>query len=304
MKNVIATLALGFLAACQAAPAEVRRGGVTLPRAWIERAERGPDDGNADLSWTPGEACEALAHALADRDPIEALRFARKGAAWGDGECALLYLSLVESRQASLSQRVLGRLFLEDLAARRALRSRSGRDVRAELHYRLMAAWRTAEPRDPERVRTNLDAFLRSSPPEDLRRSTLVAQAMRETPPQPEPAPGGGDGWAVRRDVEISYRDEESRETLLEVTAWAGGNDRLWQAAGVLAFLVNDRGEPSMRGTALWIRNLSARTVIYSAPEAARVHRELAPGQEELVPLVPGRDATGVALTVRFRTRF
>jgi hypothetical protein len=303
MKNAIATLSLGLLAACQAAPAEVRRGGVTLPRAWIERAERGRDDGNADLSWTPGEACEALARALVDRDPIEALRFARKGAAGGDGECALLYLSLVESREASLSQRVLGRLFLEDLAGRGPLRSRSGRDVRAELHYRLMAAWKTAEPRDPERVRSNLEAFLNSAPPADLRRSALVAEAMRETPPRAEPAPGGGDGWTVRRDVEISYRDEESRESILEVTAWAGGNDRLWQAAGVLAFLVNDRGEPSMRGTALWIRNLSARPVVYSAPDAGRVHRELAPGQEELVPLVSGRNPTGVTLTVRFRAR-
>lgn len=300
MKNAFATLALGFLAACQAAPAEVRRGGVTLPRALLERAE----GGGAGGSGPSGEACEAVARALWDRDPIEALRFARKGAAAGDGECALFYLSLVESREASLSQRVLGRLFLEELAGRGPLRARSGRDARAELHYRLLAAWRAAEPRDPERARSNLEAFLRSAPPAELLRSAMVTEAMRETPPRAEaPAPGGGDGWATGRDTEISYRESGGRWSVLEVTAWAGGNDRLWQAAGVLAFLVNGRGEPAMRGSALWIRNLSGQAVVYSAPDAGRFHRELAPGQEELVPLPPGGETTGVTLKVRFRSR-
>lgn len=297
-------MALGVLAACQAAPAEVRRGGVSLPRALLERAERGPSGADAADRPTAGEACEAVARALWDRDPIEALRFARKGALGGDGECALLYLAFVESGQASLSQRVLGRLFLEDLAGRGPLRSRSGRDLRAQIHYGLLAAWRTQEPRDPERARANLEAFLRSSPPEELLRSALVLAAKREVPARPEPpALGGGSRWATSRPVDISYREDSGRWSVLEVTAWAGGNDRLWQAAGVLAFLVNDQGEPCLRGSALWMRNLGAHSVFYSLPEAGHILRELAPGQEEFVALHASRGGTGVTLAVRFRAR-
>jgi hypothetical protein len=103
-----------------------------------------------------------------------------------------------------------------------------------------------------------------------------------------------------------SYASVSAGWAILEATAWGGGSDRLLFATGVLAFLVNERGEPSFRGRRLWIRNCGTAPVYASSSFTGHANHELAPGAEELWPVDPhfldeNRNTTGIPLTVRFR---
>jgi hypothetical protein len=306
MRNTLtATLILSVLGlGCATAPAERRHSGVTVPSALVERAEHGA------AAPTQAQACRSLSLKLWERDPVEALRFLRKGAALRDGECCLQYLAFSESKEVSLSQRLYARLFVEGLLAQGAILTQSGRHVTGELHYQLASAWRHTEPRDLDRARQNLESLVRSGASSELAGSPGVAQMIRELGARADEAPGGGASWTRERPAK-SERSVPSFPdwAVIDVTAWGGGNDKLWQAAGVLAFVVNAEGEPSLRGRALWIRNCSRTPVYYTSLAAGRTQHELLPGREERVPLqfaAADKDpsTTGVAVSVRYLLPF
>jgi len=297
-KEWLLTLALSSLGCATAAP-DRRVSGVTVPAALYECAERGA------APQERAEACRALSRKLLDRDPVEALRFLRRGAALRDAECCLEYLAFAESKEISASQRLYARIFLEGLLSQGPVLMPDGRDLTPELLYQLASAWRHGDPRDPDRARQNIEAFLRSGPPAHLARSPAVAQLIRELGARPEAAPGGGASWMRERPTRVDSPALPDWATV-EATAWGGGNDRLWQASGVLAFVVNAEGEPSLRGRALWIRNCGRTPVYYTSMAAGRTHRELLPGREELVPLSfsASEFTTGVPVSVRYALPF
>jgi hypothetical protein len=240
--------------------------------------------------------CEDSARRLWDRDVLEALRYARRGAALGDGECCLQYLALVDRSEVTLSQRQYARLFIEKLLRRGPLRSRTGEDVTAQIYYQLCWSWRTMEPRDPQKVRESVERLYRAGPtPEMAQSEFLKGSGVAErggaaiafdpvtTPSWDAPAPRPHGDFAT-----------------VESKAFGIGNDRLWLATRVLAFLVNSEGEPSFRGDRLWIRNCGSRPIYYTSGGARQLNREVPPGGEETRALDGGELVTEVDLKVRF----
>ena len=297
---------------CAQVPAETRILGTRIPVAWIDRAEGGE-----------AQACVAVSRKLRDTDALEALRFLRKGTELHDGDCCRQYLSLVEGGGFNYSQRLYARLFIEHVLRQGPVRTVSGKDVTLDLLYQLCWAWRCTEPRSPVKARRALEAmFDRGLSPEMAKSEFLremIAEAARSDhdprgrrrSPQEiglgieeEPADERS-GW-----LQISSVDAPPAVAtgwiVTEATAWAGGSDRLLFATGVLAFLVNDRGEPCYRGRQLWIRNCSSSPVYYTSSHTGLANHELLPGAEELRPveshaLDENGNTTGIPLTVRFR---
>lgn len=321
-KNALLTMAFAgtalLAAGCASAPPEVRIQGIAVPAWWIDRAEKGEEGGHGGVDQSQTRTCLMLSKKLWERDVIESLRYLRKGAALGDPDCCRQYLAHAETAQVNLSQRVYARLFIEGLLRKGPLLGRSGEDLRGELYYQLCWAWRYTEPRSPAKAKQVLESMLESGVSPERASSTFVVQMIRETGLR-VPTPGS-------RRQEIHFYAAECaddskpwlqvamhggrRETgdwaAAEANAWGGGSDRLFTTTNVLAFLVNDQGEPSFRGTHLWICNLGASTAYLTSLAAGQSNRELTPGREEVLPLAPAggdriESATGIPLNVRYR---
>ncbi len=262
------------------------------------------------------EPLEARA-ARAERDPIEAFRLYRKGAERGEGACAARLLLFADRKEATLSQREYARLFVEKVLASGAVPA--GRA--ADLHHRLALSWNFLDPRRPSKVREHVEAMARAGMTDEMADSAVVREMIRTTGAQVDLAAARARG---RREVvracdatpadaglrmeqrgvpgPAAVRGPGPGAVELEVTAWGGGNDKLLQASGVLAFVVNGAGEPVFRGRHLWMRNGSDRAVTVSVPSAGVSHRELKPGAEETLALA-GDATTGVDLSVRYAWR-
>ncbi len=218
------------------------------------------------------EPREARAARVAGRDPIEAFRLYRKGAEQGDAACAAKFLAFADRKEGTQSQREYARLFVERLLAEGSLK-----ESKAELHRQLALSWSFNAPRNPGKARRHAEATGKAGLAEELVREAGTKGVSGAT--------GKAGGVSV----------------MAEGTAWAGGNDRILEASGVLAFVVNEAGEPVFRGRRLWIRNGNERAVTVSVAAAGVAHRELAPGQEATVELSPGEDPTsGIDLQVRY----
>jgi len=273
---------------------------------------------------TPGrnaspESFESQAARMAERDPIEAFRLLRKGAGLEDAACALKFLSFAERREATLSQREYARLFIEKQLAAGALRGRA-----AELHHRLALSWNFLDPRSPAKVRENVEALARAGITDEMAASAVLHEMIRTTGARVDLEAARRKGRAARDLVQAcdatpaddsapmvqhgpsraGVRAAGGPTVVMDVTAWAGGNDKLLQASGVLAFVVNAKSEPVFRGRNLWIRNAGDREVTYSVPAAGVQLRELGPGAEETVALEASEPVTsGIDLTVRYAWR-
>ena len=201
-------------------------------------------------------------------DPLDELRILQRGAADGDGPSALLWLGRVSEPRATLSQRMLARTLIEGWLGRSRFKDASGRDLTAQVREQLALSWRLQEPVSPERAR-------RLAAGESTRPAVAAVADPKEG------------FWLEERG-----------------TVWAGGHDRLFLTTGVLAFLVDESGEPVFRGTHLWIMNLDARTAYVSCGPASVYNRGLKPGEAFLAPIDmrvvgTGTFTTGVDLTVR-----
>lgn len=197
-------------------------------------------------------------------DPLQELRQLQRKAMEGDGRSSLLWLGRVSEPQATLSQRMLARTVIEGLLERSRLR-----DLAAEVRQQLALSWRLQEPISAERARR-----VAAGQP-----SGILASAVAE--------PGQDGFWLEER-----------------ATVWAGGHDRLYLTTGVLAFLVDEGGEPVFRGTHVWVRNLDIRTAYVSCGPASVYNRALRPGEALLAPIDlrvvgAGTFTTGVDVTVR-----
>ena len=271
-RSMVAAAVMGaamLAGGCVSAPAEVRVQGA---------AESGQ-----------ARACLALARKLWDRDVLESLRHFRRGAELRDGECARQYLAHAESPTVNLSQRVYARLFIEGLLRKGPILTTDGEDLRSELTSQLAIAWRTVEPRSPAQASQVQDA----ARDHDARRQEIQLYAGESADEMKRwlQVPLLGDGRAT------------GDWTVFEANAWGGGSDRLLLGTNVLAFLVNAQGEPSFRGTHLWICNLGRNPVHVTSFSTGLGNRELLPGREELAPLLasePG-PVTGIPLSVRHR---
>jgi hypothetical protein len=305
---ILAVAAIG----CASAPAEVRIQGIAVPRSWVERAESG--DGSQDQAG----ACLALARKLWERDAIEALRYVRKGALLRDPACVRQYLAYAESSSVNLSQRVYARLFIERLLRQGPLADRPGEDTRGEFYYQLCWAWRFTVPSCPAKVKDVLRSMFEHGPSAH-EESPFIARLiqetgirrdsiLRKTPAVREISLYAAEPAEARRDwlrVPITGERREGGEWMVsEANAWGGGSDRLLTSANVLAFLVNDQGEPSFRGTQLWICNLGDQPVYLTSLAIGESNRELPPGRQELLaPASQTSDnpalTTGISLIVR-----
>lgn len=296
-------------AGCAAAPAEVRVQGVAVSASLIESAEGGA------AGRSQAEACVSLSKKLWERDALESLRYLRKGAELRDAECCRQYLAHAETATVNLSQRLYARLFIEGLLRKGPVLAPGGEDIRGELYYQLCWAWRYTEPRCPEKAKQVLEAMLETGAAPDQAKSAFVAQMIRESGLRASPRPqeiqmyaaepaGGSKRWLQ---VPLAGDRRETGDwAVTEANAWGGGSDRLFLGANVLAFLVNAQGEPSFRGSHLWICNLGTSPVDVTSLATGLSHRELAPGQEELLPLVgasfeKSESTTGIPLSVRHR---
>ncbi len=282
---VLLLLAGLAFAGCSSGPAPRQISGVQVPLWLVQRAEGRSEAGAPDGEWSQARACEELSRRLWYRDKVEALGFLHRGAFLGDGECALEYLAQSQADRVSLSLRLYVRLALEKLVDAGPVSDRSGRDVGGELRYQLHNAWRTVEPCDPARARRRPDAL------------NPVPASFESVAFQ------GGGGSPDSTQVRESLRVPDGWPTL-ETTAWSGGTDKLWVAAGVIALVVNANGEPSHHGEFLWIRNTGTTPVYYSGRTIGRASRELLPKEEHRVPIpaCPGeerRPFTSVPLVVR-----
>ncbi len=141
-------------------------------------------------------------------------------------------------------------------------------------------------------------------------KSAFIAQMLAECGLRADAAPkrqeihlyaaeGADDG---KRWLQIALAGER-RETndwiVSEANVWGGGSDRLFLGTNVLAFLVNSQGEPSFRGTHLWICNLGSSPVYVTSLATGQNNRELLHGRDEVVPLA--ESGTGIPLSVRCR---
>ncbi len=255
------------------------------------------------------EPLEAQAARVAARDPIEAFRLLRKGVENDEAGCAYRLLAFAERASSTRSQRAYARLFLEKQLAAGGLSGHA-----AELRFRLAVAWNFVEPRNLAMVRIHLEELARLGVTDRMANSALLREMVLLTGVEmTRRGPSGagelvracdaGDAGAVMgqsRSPGIEAPGLAATSDAVSSTVWGGGNDRLLDATGVLAFLVNERGEPSFHGRSLWIRNGSGRTVIYSAPAADVLLRELGPGEEERVTLaLRSSDTTGIDVSVR-----
>ncbi|MBV8881267.1 MAG: hypothetical protein JO332_14975, partial [Planctomycetaceae bacterium] len=171
-------------------------------------------------------------------------------------------------------------------------------------------AWRYTAPCCPSKAAQVLEAILDLGLSPEQARSPFIAQMLQET--------GLRRGRATAKAQDVSlYAGEAADEgkrwmrvpvlservsadwSHAEAEAWGGGSDRLFLGTNVLAFLVNDQGEPSFRGRTLWIVNLGHAPVYLSSLSAGQANRELAPGREELFPVT--ESTTGVPVSVKYR---
>ena len=256
------------------------------------------------------QTCLAQSKKLWERDVIESLRLLRRGAELRDAESCRQYLAHAETPSVNLSQRLYARLFIEGLLRKGPVLARGGEDIRGELYYQLCWAWRYTEPRSPAKVKQVLEALLESGPASDQTRSAFVAQMIRETGVRADArrqeihlyAAENADDTKRWLQVQAAGDRRESRDwSVSEANAWGGGTDRLFLGTNVLAFLVNDQGEPSFRGTRLWICNLSSSPVYVTSLATGQNNRELLPGREEVLPMVSSGASTGIPLSVRYR---
>jgi len=270
---------------CASAPAEVRLQGIAVPAALVDRAEKAAD------ARSQAEACLALSKKLWERDVLESLRYLRRAAELRDGEGCRQYLAHAESASVNLSQRVYARLFIERLLRKGALFTSSGEDLRGELYGQLCWAWRHTEPRSPAKAQQVQEAMA------DLGANAGIQLYAGESADE------------MKRWLQVPLMGDGPRTgewARFDANAWGGGSDRLLLATNVLAFLVNSQGEPSFRGSHLWICNLGSTPVAVSSLAAGLSNHELHPGREEIAPL-SGPDfekdgsPTGIPLSVRYR---
>jgi hypothetical protein len=271
-------------AGCASAPAEVRVQGIAVPASLVEAAQKGADPRSQ------AEACLSLSKKLWERDVLESLRYLRRAAELRDGEGCRQYLAHAETASVNLSQRVYARLFIEGLLRKGAILTRSGEDLRGELYRQLSWAWSHTEPRSPGKAKQVQDSMAELGATSGIQ---LYAGESADEMKRWLQVPLAGDGprtgdWAV-----------------FQANAWGGGSDRLLLGTNVLAFLVNSQGEPSFRGTHLWICNLGSTPVIVTSLATGLSNRELDPGREEMAPL-SGADfekdgsPTGIPVSVRY----
>ncbi len=301
---------------CAAAPPEFRIDGVVVPSWWPDVAEKG---GLAGAGPSQAQVCLALSKKLWERDILESLRYLRKGAGLRDPECCRQYLLHAEEPSVNQSQRVYARLFIEGLLRQGPLQNDHGEDLRTGLYEQLAWAWRTTEPCSPGKARQILSALQDLGGGKDRTVSPGVTRLLRDLGLRSE---GEGKRSLSPSDVQL-YAGEsaeaprgwlqipmppKARQTaewmVSEAGAWGGGSDRLLRSANVLAFVVNDQGEPCFRGTRLWICNLGETPVYLSSLPVGQSNRELVPGREELLPLVASplskaETTTGIPLVIR-----
>lgn len=292
-------------AGCATSPAQVRIQGVAVAASLFETAENGAADRSQ------AEACLSLSKKLWERDVLESLRFLRRGAELRDAECCRQYLAHTETASVTLSQRVYARLFIEGLIRKGALLGRSGQDMRGELYYQLCWAWSCTEPRSPAKAKQVLESMLDSGLATEQAKSAFIVQMIRETGLRATGAHSqeiqlyaGKSADEIKQWLQVSFagdRRETSDWVLFEADAWGGGNDRLILRTNVLAFLVNSQGEPSFRGTQLWICNLGTMPVYVTSLATAQSNRELLPGEEDVVSLASAELVTGIPLSIRHR---
>jgi len=312
MKTTNAILTAAIILAgigCATAPAEVRIQGIAVPESLVERAQ------TADAA-AQAEACLSLAQKLWERDRVESLRFLRRGAELRNVECARQYLARAENVQSNVSQRVYARLYVEGLLRKGPMTTPDGKDARSELYYQLCWAWRYTEPVSGPKARQVLSSMIDAGIAPEQARTPFIAQLLQETglragrisPKDISLYAGEGsdEGKSWMRVPLAGERAEQGDWTVAEASAWGGGSDRLFIGANVLAFLVNAQGEPSFKGRALWIVNLSAAPVYLTSIATGQNNRELLPGHEELLPvsdcsLERGDCTTGVPLSVKHR---
>jgi hypothetical protein len=306
-----------------AAMTTIRKTTLLLAAALAGCATRG--GGPEPVGAPAAPSIEARALRMAERDPIEAFRLLRQGAEARDAECALRFLAFAERKESTQSQREYARLFLEKLLAGGPLGSRKAGDRTAEAHHRLALSWHFLEPRNSAKVREHVEAMARVGMTDAMADSAIVREMIRSSGAAVDLAAARDRGRRraaqdLVRACDATPADETGRMTQhapaaarsdgagpgtqsleIEVTAWGGGNDKLLQAAGVLAFVVNGAGEPVFRGRRLWIRNGSPRAVAYAVPAAGAPLRELRPGSEETVELDRTEPETsGIDVVVRY----
>jgi len=300
-----AAIGASILAAvgCAAAPAKFRIDGVDVPGSWITSAEKGGDAGDGP---TQARACLALARKLWDRNSLEALRYLRRGALLRDPECCRQYLARGEDPSVNQAQRAYVRLFLEKLLRQGPVRGAGGEDIRGELYQHLCLAWRYTEPCSTGKVKQLLESMAGLGWKPEETPSSALGSLIRESGLR---AGVGGRPSPVSPDV-LLYAGENAEEPrrwlrvpsdregrplgdwiVTEANVWGGGSERLLVGTNVLAFLVNGQGEPSFRGSQLWICNLGDTPVLLTSIAAGQCNRELVPGREELYPLAS--DAAG-----------
>jgi hypothetical protein len=289
-KTVLPALVAGSMlisAGCAAVPS-----GARVPHASIEHT------GSTANAEDQGQACLVLSRRYWDRDVLESLRYLRRGTELRDAECAREYIACAESAPVNHSQRVYARLFLEGVLRQGPLLTRSGEDIRGELYYQLCWAWSHTEPRSPSKAKQVLGELLEVGAASEYAGSAFIVQKVRETGFDPREIPagalsrqeigldGGGSGAEVKDWLQVPLAGKVRVMpdwAVFEANAWGGGNDRLFFNTHVLAFLVNAKGEPSFRGTHLWICNLGTSPVYLTSLATRQNNRELRPGQMELL---------------------
>jgi hypothetical protein len=298
-----------LIAGCSQVGIETSYTGVRVPSALVDQAEK------------EAESCFLLSKKLRAADFLESLRFLRKGAELRDGDCCIQYLLIAEGPDANLAQRLYARLFLESLLEKGAIRTSAGADVTLDLYNQLCWAWRCTEPRSPMKAQQALEAMRALGLTPELARSEFISRMIAEGGVQADvriertpwrmQATGMNSGWLkmasnAQYDAIASGRSTADAWAVLGGTAWGGGSEKLLIATSVLAFLVNDQGEPSFRGRFLWLRNCGTASVYYSSTTTGHANQELGPGMEALQPvdrhsLDENQVTTGIPIMIRFR---
>jgi hypothetical protein len=211
-------------------------------------------------------------------DRIEIARALKRGALERDGAACRDWLLRVGGKDVTLSQRADARLTVAALLAAGPVSDRDGRDLSADLHYQLAWSWTTCEPRSAAKAARHAEAYRRCGGRTEI------------------PASSAGDAM-FRGNVVNGLVEEEG-------TVWGGGHDRLYLNTGLLAFVTDERGLPTFRGTHLRALNAGEGTVFLTAQSAGEFHRALKPGEEILRPIDlsavgTGRFTTGIPVTVR-----